>query len=453
MIRLRKNNREPYIEAVLNALHAKQEALFRTSFLELHPADQADTFLRFDAAERQQVYAYLAPDELAVLYDGLEVKNQVLFFEEMDEGYFSEVLNHMFTDDVVMFLNDIDEEQAANFLKKMAPEKAKKIETLLAYEPETAGAILTKEFVTISSADSAEQVIEHLRKEAPGAEIIYYNYVVDEAGALAGVVSLRDLITAAPDEPITNIMSRQVVSVPDDMDQEDVAKVIQKYDLLAVPVVTEAQQLLGIVTVDDVIDIIELETTEDFGEISATKGATDLQLSAFTAAKKRTPWIITLMFFGLITAGVIGRFEDTLEQIVLLAVFIPMIMDSAGNVGTQSLAVSVRGLALGTVEHGKFWRMIRREFSTGFLIGLLCMIIVLGIIPLIYGEWLIAFIVGVSILCTLSISAVIGSVVPLVINKLKFDPAIASGPFITTLNDITGLLIYFTIATSLLDRL
>src|SRR5699024_4348468 len=154
---------------------------------------------------------------------------------------------------------------------------------------------------------------------------------------------------------------------------------------------------------------------------------------------------------GLITAGVIDQFEETLEQVLILSYFIPMIMDSAGNVGTQSLAVSVRGLALGTIKPGQFWRMIRRELSTGFLIGLACMLLILVLIPLIFGNWMVAVVVGASIFLTLSISAVIGSVVPLIINKLNFDPALASGPFITTVNDIIGLLIYFSLATTLLD--
>src|SRR5699024_179949 len=222
--------------------------------------------------------------------------------------------------------------------------------TLLAYEPETAGSIMTKEFVSIKATDQAEYVIEQLREEAPSAEIIYYNYVVNEVGELVGVVSLRDLITAKLDDVIEDVMLKNVISVDEQMDQEEVALTIQKYDLLAVPVVSKDERLLGIVTVDDVMDILEEETTEDFGELSAVKGATDLDIGSFEAAKKRSPWIVALMFFGLLTAGVIGQFEETLEQVVLLAAFVPMIMDSAGNVGTQSLTVSVRGLALGTID-------------------------------------------------------------------------------------------------------
>lgn len=201
------------------------------------------------------------------------------------------------------------------------------------------------------------------------------------------------------------------------------------------------------------MDILEEETTEDFGEISATKGATDINLSAFQAARKRSPWIIILMFFGLITGGVIGQFEDVLESVVLLAAFIPMIMDSGGNVGTQSLGVSVRGLALGTIEKNSFWRMIRREFMTGAMIGIICMVLITVLVTLFYGHWMLGVIVGVSILFTLSFSAVVGAIIPMLIDRLNFDPAIASGPFITTLNDITGLLIYFTIASYLMDFL
>ena len=363
------------------------------------------------------------------------------------------MFNHLFTDDVVQFLIEINHDRAEDILLKMDKDKAEKVRGLLSYKEETAGSIMTKELVSISATDLVNDVLEKLRNEAPNAEIIYYLYVVDAIGTLVGVVSLRDLIIAQPDEVIENIMTTRIVSVLEDMDQEDVGRLIKKYDFLAAPVVSKQNRLLGIVTFDDVMDILEAEATEDFGEISATKGATDIDLSAFTAAKKRAPWIIILMFLGLITGGVIGQFEETLETVVMLAVFIPMIMGSAGNIGTQSLAIAVRGLALGTIERSSFWKMIRREFSTGFMIGLTCMLLISIMITFLYGNLMLALIVGISILCTFGVSAVIGSTIPLLINKLKLDPAIASGPFITTINDIVGLLIYFSIATSLMDFL
>lgn len=453
MVKLDKQNREQYINLILDELYNGKKEAFRQTFLELHPSDQADIFHTLEEEMRKRVYQYLTPEEFAEIFEGLTISNKLNFFTELDDEYSSAMFNNMFTDDVVTFLSGMEQDQAESILSQLEKEKAQKVRDLLSYAKETAGAVMTKELISIASKDTAGQVIEQLRGEAPNAEIIYYNYVVNRQGELVGVVSLRDLIVASPTAVIEDVMSKRIVSVPDDMDQEDVANTIKKYDFLAVPVVSKQNKLLGIITVDDIIDILEAETTEDFGELSATKGATDVSISPLKAAKKRSPWIILLMGLGLITGGVIQQFEETLESVVLLAFFIPMIMDSGGNVGTQSLAVSVRGLALGTIEKGDFWRIIRREFSTGALMGLVCMAIISVIVLAVYGNGMLGLIVGVSILCTLSMSAIIGAVVPLIINKFKIDPAVASGPFITTLNDVIGLLIYFSIATTLIDKI
>lgn len=453
MIKLDRKTREQYISIVLNELKNHRIIEFRETFLELHPSDQLDIFITLGNDERYRLYTYLSPNEMADIFGSLKFNKQKEFIQELDENYVSDMFNHMFTDDIVTFLTKSNDINTNLIIDNMEVNKAKKIKTLLAYEQETAGAVMTKELVSIASTDNVKDVLSMLRDFAPDAEIVYYLYVVDEDGKLVGVVSLRDLIVANPQEVILDIMNTRIVSVPDGMDQEEVGKLIKKYDFLAVPVVSAGNHLLGIITVDDIMDILEAETTEDFGEISATKGATDINLTSFSAAKKRSPWIISLMFFGLITGGVIGRFEETLESVVLLAVFIPMIMDSAGNVGTQSLAISVRGLALGTIEKNSTFKMIRREFKTGFLIGLICMVVISILVFIFYGNIALGLIVGFSILVTLSISAVIGATVPLIINRLKFDPAIASGPFITTLNDVIGLLIYFSVATTLIDML
>jgi magnesium transporter len=453
MVKLDEQNREQYEQLILNTLQAEDRKEFRETFLELHPTDQIEIFVKLDGESRKRVYHYLTPEDFSHIFEGLETDDQKRIFNELDESYSSMMFNNMFADDVADFLVEMKDDKVEAILLKMNIEEANEVKELMSYAPETAGAVMTKEFVSISSSDVASKVIEKLRNDAPDAETIYYLYVVDKLGKLVGVLSLRDLITAPADEVIENIMSTRVVSVTDDMDQEDVAKLIKKYDFLAAPVVSKQNHLVGIITFDDVIDILEEEATEDLGEISAAKGATDVNVSAFTAARKRSPWIILLMFFGLITAEVIGQFEETLEAIVLLAAFIPLIMDSAGNTGTQSLAVAVRGLALGTIKKGSVGKMVRREFGTGLMLGLICMIVLAITVTLIHGHWMLALIVGFSIFCTLSIATVIGATVPLVINKLKLDPAIASGPFITTVNDILGLLIYFSIATALLDFL
>lgn len=454
MVRLNKHNRAQYENHIIEVLKQGDKDAFRESFLELHPTDQADIFVKLEGNMRKRVYEYVTPEEFAEVFQGLEVEEQKQTVQEADKKYLYEVFNNMYADDVADFLGEVQENKALEILTSMDQEEADDVKELLSYEDETAGAIMTKEFISIASMDRASDVIQRLRQEGPDAETVYYLYVADERNKLVGVVSLRDLIVADPGEIVENIMSTRVVSVTANTDQEEVAKLIRKYDFLAAPVVTNDGVLVGIVTVDDVMDVLEDEATEDIGEITAAKGATDVNISSFTAAKRRSPWIILLMFFGMITAGVIGQFEETLESIVLLAAFIPLIMDSAGNTGTQSLAVMVRSLATGSFEKKGLAHTIKREFGTGLMLGLICAAVLMVIVPIIYpGQLMLGFIVAVSIFLTLSIATIIGAVVPVAINKLKLDPAIASGPFITTVNDILGLLIYFSIATALLQYL
>ncbi|MEI3600079.1 MULTISPECIES: magnesium transporter [unclassified Oceanobacillus] len=453
MFRLDKENRERYTKNIIKALNENDKEEFRESYLELHPSDQVDIFITLDKEGRERVYMFLEPKEFAVIFSGLYFIHQQVCIEELSDEYTSEMLNNMFTDDTVNFLKRINQEEATQILGKLEEEKAEKIQVILDYDLETAGAVMTYEYITAFPEETAANLLDKIRREGSRAEIVYYTYVIDKEGYLKGVVTLKKLITADPNDAVRDLMHKYIVSIPANMGQEDIGKVIQKYDLLALPVVTEQNRLLGIITVDDVMDIIELQTTKSFGEFSTVKDATETDTSAFTAAKKRAPWIVFLMFAGMITSGVIGQFEETLESVVVLAAFMPMLMDSGGNVGTQSLAVSVRGLALGTIDVEDLWRMIRKEFSTGFLIGFVCMVLISILILIFYGNIMLGVVVGLSILVTLSISAVIGLTFPLILNKLKFDPAIASGPFITTINDIIALMIYFSIATTFMNYL
>ncbi|TMW70387.1 magnesium transporter [Alteribacter natronophilus] len=454
MVKLTEQNREQYNESILQALKAEDVQQFRQLFLELHPQDQHDFFLGLDEAQREKVYEYLSPEEFAEIFQELELEEQKDVIEELDQNYATNMFGEMSTDDVADFLGEVPEAKVKTVLEGLEADDAKDIRELLSYEEETAGAIMTKEFMNIPAEAALRDVIELLRKEGPDAETIYYLYVVNAKQELAGVVSLRDLITADPNKKVEDVMSTRVVSVNTGDDQEDVAKLFKKYDFLAVPVVTNNNTLVGIITVDDIIDVIEEEATEDIGEFVASRGATDVNITSFTAAKKRSPWIVMLMFFGLITAGVIGTFEETLEQIVVLAAFIPLIMDSAGNTGTQSLAVMVRSLATGSFEKKGMLNTVKREFGTGLYLGVFCAITLMVVIPFIYDwNFMLAGVVGVSLFITLSIATIIGAVVPVIINKMKLDPAIASGPFITTINDILGLMIYFSIATALIQYL
>lgn len=449
-----QNLNEQYKEKILHAIKDNNITLWRELFLDLHPTDQAALFKMLDSDGRKAIYKHLSSEEFADVFQGLEFKEQKEVLLELDYPYAVDILNNMYSDDAADFLGEIDELTAQKFLDHMDHEEAQEVQVLLDYPDETAGAIMTTEYVAVTADKTVSAVLEQLRKEAPDAETIYYLYVIDNDGKLVGVISLRDLLVSGLDQKIKEIMNTNAISVSALKDQEEVAKVIKDYNFLAVPVVDDQGVLVGIVTVDDVMDVVEEETTEDFGEISAVKGAVDIDMLSREAAKRRLPWLVLLLFLGMITAGIIGTFEDTLGRFTALAVFIPLIAGMGGNIGTQSLAVVVRGLALEHFDRGRIIYLIKREAGTGIIIGLVCGILVALISQVVTGGNLIlGFIVGVSLFSALIISALIGTIVPLVIHRFKIDPAVASGPFISTVNDIVSLTIYFSIATLLLRYL
>ncbi|OEH86610.1 magnesium transporter [Desulfuribacillus stibiiarsenatis] len=451
MVKLDQQTSEEYTRLIIQAIDAHNQEKFRELFLELHPTDQIDIFNNFHESQRTLVYEYLTPEEFAEIFQGMELNQQKDIVKELDQEYIAETLTNMYADDLASFLGELEDQEAQDIIDHLDTEDMQEIQELMTYKPDTAGAIMTTEYVSLFTTDTVDKVMEYLREHEPDAETIYYLYVVNELNQLVGVLSLRDLIFSKLNQRIEDIMGTRVVSVNVETDQEEVARIIRKYDFIAIPVVKEDGRLVGIVTVDDVMDVIEEEIAEDFGEITATKGSVDANITSLQAAKLRAPWILMLMFLGLITAGIIGQFEATIEKAVVLAGFMPMIMGSAGNTGTQALAVMVRSIAIGEVNRAGLRQLIQREFGTGVILGAICGVTLLVIIPIVYGNLIVAFIVAFSLFCTLSVATIVGAIIPLFIERFNIDPAVASGPFITTFNDIIGLMIYFTIATSLLQ--
>lgn len=445
---------EDNITKILRAIDNEETFEWRELFLDLHPTDQVNLFKMLEPAQRRIIYTNLTSEEFAEIFQGLELKEQKEILAELEYPYAVGMLNNMYSDDAADFLGEIDDQAAKKFLEHMDDEEAQDIQELLEYPDETAGAIMTTEYVAVTADEKVSDVLGKLREEAPDAETIYYLYVIDNDEKLVGVISLRDLIVAGLDQRIKEIMNTNIISVSVLRDQEEVAKVIKDYNFLAVPVIDNNGVFVGIVTVDDVMDVLEEETTEDFADISAARGAVDLDMISLEAAKRRLPWLVLLLFIGMITAGIIGSFEQTLGKFTILAVFIPLIGGMGGNIGTQSLAVVVRGLALERLSRKRVYQLIKRELGTGMIIGVICGILVSLISQVVTGGHpVLGFIVGFSLFCVLVVSTLIGTIIPLIINHFKLDPAVASGPFITTVNDIVGLTIYFSIATMLLNYL
>ena len=371
----------------------------------------------------------------------------------MDATYAAEMISYMFVDNAVDVLKELDKKKVASYLTLMDEEAAAQIKALLHYEEYTAGSIMTTEFVTVSENSIVRSAMTILRSEAPSAETIYYIYVVDDHQRLMGVVSLRDLIIADEDTLISAIMSDRVMSVSVSDDQEDVARTIQDYNFLAVPVVDFQQHILGIITVDDIIDVIDEEASDDYSKLAGVSTMDTFDKNPFSAAKKRIPWLLILLVLGMLTANLIDLFTETISQVALLAAFIPLIAGTAGNSGTQSLAVAVRGIATRDIEEESKLKLLIREAGTGIITGVICAIFVVLLIYIWKHEFIIALLVGAAMLVSIFVATISGSFIPLFMHKIKVDPAVASGPFITTLNDVISVVIYLGLATVFLNSL
>lgn len=456
-MKLIKSNKQKTYDQIFMAAKKDDREAFRSLFLRLHDRDQHEVFHLLYPEKKRKISSFLTPEEFAEIFEWMEIEDQEDAVQYLPDAFMAEVFNFMAADDVANFFNRSEKTDKQALLAMMNEEESQHVQELLSYAPETAGSIMTKEYISIHYKQTLTEVIEQLRQIGKEAETIYYLYVVDEKERLVGVLSLRDLLLSPETETVENIMFTQIVSVRIDEDQEQVARLIQDYDFLAVPVLGHDGTMQGIITVDDVMDVLEEEVTEDFNEFAAIKRSDDdrkAKTTPFSTAKARAPWIIILLFLGMITGGVIGAFEETLESVVLLAAFIPMIMDTAGNVGTQSLAVAVRNLTIDDdQDKDSFFQTIKNEFGAGMIMGVISAIVLIGIVMVVHGNVVLAFIISLSMLITVSVSTVIGTIIPAIITKFNIDPAVASGPFITTINDSLGLIIYFTIATMLIELL
>lgn len=441
-------------ERVNRLLEAGDVESFREEFLPHHPYDQATFYEKAELETRQMMYRYLSPKEMADIFEAIELDDDEYedYFKEMNVNYAADLLSSMYTDDAVDVLNKLNKEQVATYLTVMDKESARQIKDLLHYEEYTAGSIMTTEFVSIPENSTVRSAMNILRNAAPNAETIYYVFVVDEDSRLSGIVTLRDLIISEEDTLISTIMNERVVSVSVGEDQEEVARMIKDYDFLAMPVVDFQNHLLGIITVDDIIDVLDEEASDDYSKLAGVSVDT-FDRGSLAAAKKRLPWLILLTFLGMLTANLMGMFEATLDQVALLAVFIPLIAGMAGNSGTQALAVAVRGIATGDIEEESKMKLLLREAGTGLITGVVCGAVVVALVYFWKGELLIGMLVGSAVMGSIFVATLAGSFIPLLIHRLNIDPAVASGPFITTLNDIISILIYLGLATTFLNQL
>ncbi len=406
------------------------------------------------------IFRLLEKGKSMEVFDQLSFPFQKVLIDSLADEKVNEIISEMAPDDRARVLDELPARVAKKLLNALDKEEREKTADLLGYSPETAGRIMNPEYTRLRENETAAEGLEKVKKVADEREIIYTIYVTDEERKLRGVLSLRELLRAAPDTKISEIMHEDVISVSTDTDQEEVARLLQERDLIAVPVVDSENRLVGIVTFDDAMDIIEEETTED---IFQTAGLIPRQESdrserlisgpLFHSWKVRLPFLVITMIGGLLAGAVIDTFEASLQAVTALAVFIPVIMDMGGNIGTQSSTIFTRALVLGQIDTRRFLKHLAREVWVGSSMGFLLGLIVFAITTLWQGLVQLGLVVSLALFLTLTLATALGFIVPYVLYKFGMDQAAGSVPFITTIKDISGLLIYFILANQFLGYL
>lgn len=439
---------------VIKYLKESKKAAIQEILDELHPYDFAQLYRGLPEKHHHKFLLFLTPQQIADLIQELESDMQIEILHKLGIERSSNIMNLMDNDDLADLLSELSVDRIQEFLEGMKQEESQTVRDLMSYPPDTAGGLMTNQFIWIKEYHTVREAVDKLKHYASFSENIYYLYVINDNKKLVGVISYRDLLIANLEDKISDLMFSRVVSVPVDADQEEVAQIIERYDFISVPVIDNENTLLGIITVDDAMDVLIEEANEDIHKISATGKDIDFNTKATVASTRRLPWLILLLFIGLVSGGIISRFEATLEQVVALIFFMPMIAGMTGNTGTQSLAVVVRGIVTTDVDRKTTIRLIFRELRVGIIIGITCGLLI-SIIAYFWQEqnMVLGFVVGLSLLLTLIIGTLAGTVIPLLLYRLGVDPAVASGPLITTLNDIFSLMIYFGIATAFLNVL
>lgn len=387
----------------------------------------------------------------ADVFSHLELPLQVEIVEGQGRPQMARLLEEMSHDDRADLVQALPEHVRGELLPLLAQAERLDIRRLVSYPEESVGAVMTTDYATLPEGVTVGQALEHLRRVAPNRETIYYVYVVDPDRHLKGVVSLKTLILAKPWLKVANLMTSDVVSVPVDEDQEEVAREVEKYDWLAIPVVDAEGRLVGIVTVDDVIDVLEEEADEDIYALGAAGKPLDeyFQVNPLRMAGQRLPWLLVLVLVGSVSATLLGHFEDFLKAAGLF-IFIPMVLGSGGNAGSQTVAVVVRGLATGDIETGDLLRILLKEVSIALLVGVALGLVAGGLVIVLTNSPLKALTVGLSIMAALLVAKSLGSLLPVAFQRIGLDPAIMSAPLITTILDVVAVGVYLLLAHAIM---
>lgn len=448
-----QGDKEEVSRAIVHVLKEGQKETFLKIISELTSYEIAVQYRGLPRKRRILFLEWLSLDQLVALLKYLTRSEQLRVLKKIGAVRSTELLEVLKSDDLAHLLSDLPDKEVNRLIAEMRDEEKKAIRKKMKYPNRSAGRAMTSQYVWIHETYTVEKTINKLKHFRDFADYLNYVYVINDQKELVGVASYRDLLLSEPEEAITDVMTTTIVKVHEKTKQSEVARMIGRHDFLSVPVVNDDNILVGIITADDVLDIVVREANEDIEMLFASGKEIDFHTKPVVAAYRRLPWLVLLLFIGLVSGSIISKFEGTLEDVVALAFFMPMIAGMTGNTGTQSLAVVVRGLVNEDLSMKKSVRLIFRELLVGIMLGIICGALISIIAYIWQGSFTLGIVVGASLIATLIIGTLAGTVIPLVLNKFKVDPAIASGPLITTINDILSLLIYFGIASMFISKL
>lgn len=420
----------------------------------IHPADIAHLFRYFELQEQKTLLSLITDlDRAADVVSELEPESWPKLAELLNTDYLISIIHEMADDDSALFIRSLPEALAEEILGKLRGEQSQDLEHLLGYDEDTAGGIMSTEVFSLDQELTVKEAIEALQ-DSEDYEMVFYVYVTDEHNHLVGVLSLRQLLTVPPRTPLRDIMSTNVMRVRTDMDQEVVAQLVAKYNILAIPVVDDHGKLMGLITVDDVIDVMRDEATEDILRMAGTsEEELLLGYKALRIARLRLPWLLTTLVGGVVTGTLMWYFKATLEQVIMLISFIPVITGMGGNVGGQTSTILVRGFATGRIDFANLKQVFFKELRVGLIMGLVCGAVIAGVAMLWHQNYYLGLVVGLAMVTAITVAACMGVIVTAFFKKVGIDPAIASSPFVQTVNDITGITIYFGTASLFLQYL
>ena len=440
---------------VKNLIRDRKIIELRSYLAEMYEADIAELMNDLNDKVLALLLFRMLPKLKAVeVFSFLSIDNQREIISAISDSELPDIIDNVFFDDVIDMIEEMPAEFVNRVLINIAPEKRKLVNQFLNYPEDSAGTLMTIEYVRLTEHMTVAQALYHVRETGLKKETVYTCYITNMHEKLIGIVSLRALVTEDPNLKITDIMEKDIIVVNTHDDQELVADMFKRYDLLAMPVVDNLGRLTGIITVDDIIDVMEQEATEDFQIMAAiTPSETEyLDTSIFVLAKHRIVWLLVLLVSATFTGNIMKNFSNTLESLILLGMFIPMLMDTGGNAGSQSSTLIIRGLATGGIKLSDAFKVLRKEFWISLICGVILSLVNFGRILIFEPQvpFLVALTVSLTLITTVVMAKVIGGLLPIAAKKLKLDPAIMAGPLITTVVDAMSLIIYFNVAQAIL---